>query len=204
MEASIMSFSVSDVAELKWSLGAFVLSIAVVAGLSVFSEDYRQSALQAKLSAQEQFNKARENFASAQNDFENMATYKLEYEALEAQKVIGNEQRLDWLEGLEKIRKQGVVLDFKYSIGPQRSYTPNPPQETGNFALNLSPMTLQIDLLHEEQLDRLFSAMMSQMKGWFILDKCNLSPGTSATGELASLKADCAGGWLTMKNKSAP
>ena len=199
-----MSFSVSDVADLKWSLGAFVLSIAVVAGLSVFSEDYRHGTLQAKLSAQEQLNKARESFATAQNDFENMATYKLEYEALEKQKVIGNEQRLDWIEGLEKIRRQGIVLDFKYSIGPQRSYTPNPPQETGNFALNLSPMTLQIDLLHEEQLDRLLSAVISQMEGWFILDSCSLSTVISGTGGASSLKADCAGGWLTMKNRNAP
>ena len=199
-----MSFSVTDIAEIKWSLGAFVLSMAVVAGLSNFSEVYRHGSLQAKQSAQEQLNKARESFATAQNDFENMAIYKLEYEALETQKVIGNEQRLDWIEGLEKIRKQGVVLDFKYSIGPQQSYAPNPPLDAGNFALNLSPMTLQIDLLHEEQLDRLFSAMTNQMQGWFILDRCNLSTGANPTGEIASLKADCTGGWLTMKNRNAP
>lgn len=199
-----MSFSVSDIAEIKWSLGAFVLSMAIAAGLSDFSEDYRHGALQAKQSAQEQLNKARESFATAQSDFENMATYKLEYEALENQKVIGNEQRLDWIEGLEKIRKQGVVRDFKYSIGPQQSYAPNPPLDAGNFALNLSPMTLQIDLLHEEQLDRLFSTITTQMQGWFILDKCSLSSSASATGETSSLKADCAGGWLTMKNRNAP
>jgi len=204
MEASIMSFSVSDITEIKLSLGAFVLSIVVAAGLSVFSEDYRHGALQAKQAAQEQLNKAREQAATAQNDFENMATYKLEYEALETQKVIGNEQRLDWIEGLEKIRKQGIVLDFKYSVGPQQSYAPNPPLDAGNFALNLSPMTMQIDLLHEEQLDRLFSAMMTQMEGWFILDRCALSTGTTDTGEVSSLKADCAGGWLTMKNRNAP
>jgi hypothetical protein len=65
-------------------------------------------------------------------------------------------------------------------------------------------MTLQIDLLHEEQLDRLFSAMTNQMQGWFILDRCNLSTGANPTGEIASLKADCTGGWLTMKNRNAP
>ncbi|MFA6120111.1 MAG: hypothetical protein WCT35_06135 [Sideroxydans sp.] len=199
-----MSFSASDIPEIKWSLGAFVISVAVVIGAATFSEDYRHNALKAKSSAQEQLNKARASLSIAQNDFENMATYKLEYEALESQKVIGNEQRLDWIEGLEKIRKQGIVLDFKYSIGPQQSFTPNPPLDAGSFALNLSPMTLQIDLLHEEQLDRLFSAMMMQMDGWFVLEHCALSSGTTQTTGIASLKADCAGGWLTMKNRSAP
>lgn len=198
-----MSFSASDIPEIKWSLGAFVVSLIIAAGLISFSEDYKQSAQKDSKAAQEKLTQARTQLATAQNDFENMATYKLEYEALETQKVIGNEQRLDWLEGLEKIRKQNIVLDFKYSIGPQQAYAPNPPLDAGNFALNLSPMTLQIDLLHEDQLDRLFSAMMSQMEGWFILERCTLSAGAATTAETTSLKADCAGGWLTMKNRSA-
>lgn len=199
-----MSFSASDVSQIKWSLGAFAVSLGIAAWLISFSEDYRHDAQKERQAAQEQLSKAQAQLATAQNDFENMATYKLEYEALETQKVIGNEHRLDWIEGLEKIRKQAVVLDFKYSIEPQQSYAPNPPLDAGNFALNLSPMTLQIDLLHEEQIDRLFSAMMTQMEGWFILDRCTLSAGGAQESGLSSLKADCAGGWFTMKNRSAP
>ena len=199
-----MSFSTSDIPEIKWSLGAFIVSLGIAAGLISFSEDYKQAAQKDMRTAQAKLTEARTQLATAQSDFENMATYKLEYEALETQKVIGNEQRLDWIEGLEKIRKQGAVLDFKYSIGPQQGYAPNPPLDSGNFTLNLSPMTLQIDLLHEEQLDRLLSAMMTQMEGWFILDHCTISKGGEQTSGLASLKADCAGGWLTMKNRNAP
>lgn len=199
-----MSFSASDIPEIKWNLGAFLVSLGLAAWLISFSEDYKHDAQKGRQAAQEQLTKAQAQLATAQNDFENMATYKLEYEALETQKVIGNEQRLDWIEGLEKIRKQGVVLDFKYAIGPQQSYTPSPPLDAGNFALNLSPMTLQIDLLHEEQLDRLLSAMMTQMEGWFILEHCALSGGDAQTTGMAPLKADCAGGWLTMKNRNAP
>lgn len=199
-----MSFSASDIPEIKWSLGAFIVSLGIAAGLISFSEDYKHAAQQDRQAAQEQLGKAQAQLSTAQSDFENMATYKLEYEALEKQKVIGNEQRLDWIEGLEKIRKQGTVLDFKYAIGPQQGYTPSPSLDAGNFTLNLSPMTLQIDLLHEEQLDRLFSAMMTQMEGWFILDHCTISKGGEQTSGVASLKADCAGGWLTMKNRNAP
>lgn len=199
-----MSFSTSDIAEIKWSLGSFLVSLAIVAGLVNYSQDYQHQSLKDRQAAQDQLTKARAQLAIAQNDFENMATYKLEYEALETQKVIGNEQRLDWMEGLEKIRKQGHVTDFKYSIGPQQSYAPNPPLDSGNFALNLSPMTMQIDLLHEEQLQHLFTAMLTQMQGWFILDRCSLSTVATEAGGITSLKAECAGGWLTMKNRNAP
>ena len=199
-----MSFSTSDIAEIKWSLGAFILGIALAAGLVSYSTNYREDALKERQTAQKQLNEERTQLATAQSDLENMATYQMEYQALETQKVIGTEQRLDWVEGLEKIRKQGHVIDFKYSISPQQSYTPNPPLDAGNFALYLSPMTLQIDLLHEKQLQDLFVALGSQMDGWFILDHCSLTAGTTSAGDTTALKADCAGGWLTIKNRNEP
>ena len=63
-------------------------------------------------------------------------------------------------------------------------------------------MTLQINLLHEEQLLQLFAKMQQQMSGWFMLDGCSLSR-TGSPDELAPLKADCTGGWFTMKNRNA-
>lgn len=195
-----MSFAVSDLAHLKWSLAALVTAAAAAVWLVDYGEDFKQQALKEKQAAQARLAEARTQLATAQSDAENMTSYKLEYEALVAQKVIGDEQRLDLVEGLEQLRKQNIVRDFKYTIAPRQPYTPNPPQEAGNFALYLSPMTMQIELLHEEQLDALFSAIQTQMQGWFILDGCTLTRG--GAGE--PLKAECGGGWFTMKNRNAP
>lgn len=199
-----MSFSAADIPEIKWSLLTFAASIAVAAGLINYSQSYQHQAQQDRQTAQRQLAEARSQLLAAQSDLENMATYRQEYQTLETQKVIGNEQRLDWMEGLEKIRQQGVVLDFKYSIAPQHAYVPNPPLDTGNFALNTSPMTLQTDLLHEEQLLHLFTALHSQMQGWFMLERCSLTAADTQGANPGPLKADCAGGWLTMKNRNAP
>ena len=199
-----MSFSVADIPEIKWSLLAFGASLAVAAGLVELSAGYQHQAKEDRQTAQRQLNEARDQLIAAQSDLENMAAYQKEFQALEAQKVIGDEQRLDWMEGLEKIRQQGEVLDFKYGIAPQQAYVPNPPLDTGNLALNISPMTLQIDLLHEEQLLRLFTALNTQIKGWFMLERCSLTPTGAQGATPGTLKAECAGGWLTMKNRNAP
>jgi len=199
-----MSFSTADIPEIKFSLIAFALSLALSAGLISFSASYQEKALQERQSAQKQLTDARTQLATAQSDQENMAAYQAEFESLQAQKVIGNEPRLDWSEGLEKLRKQGLVLDFKYNIAPQQPYTPAAGIEAGNFAFNLSPMTLQLDLLHEEQLLHILSAMRAQMPGWFILDRCNLSAAAVQGEGAGSLKADCTGGWFTMKNRNSP
>ncbi|HLY97009.1 MAG TPA: hypothetical protein VKO66_07310, partial [Sideroxyarcus sp.] len=177
--------------------------LALSGGLISLSNSYLEQSLKDREAAQKRLTEARTQLSAAENDQENMTDYALEYNALVAQKVIGNEQRLDWMEGLEKLREQGSVLDFKYAIAPQQSYAPDPPVDTGNFQLNRSGMTLQIDLLHEEQLLHLVGDMRKELNGWFMLDGCSLSR-TGAADELAPLKAECTGGWLTMKNKNAP
>ncbi len=198
-----MSFSAADLPNIKWSLGAFLLSLALSGALVFLSEGYLASSLKERQSAQKQLADARTQLLAAQSDQENMSTYALEYNALLAQKIVGNEQRLDWLEGLEKLRQQGTVLDFKYTIAPQQGYTPTPSLDAGNFQLSRSPMTMQIDLLHEEQLLKLLASMKQQMKGWFMLDGCTLSR-TGNSDDMMPLKAECNGGWFTMKDKSAP
>ena len=198
-----MKFSKADLPILKWSLGAFLLSLVVAGSLISLSEAYLAQSQKEREAAQKQLTDARTLLIAAQSDQENMSAYAQEYNALSAQKVIGNEQRLDWLEGLEKLRQQGSVLDFKYTISPQQIYAPQPPLDAGNFLLHRSSMTLQIDLLHEEQLLHLFANMQKQIDGWFMLDGCTISR-TGKIDELAPLKAECTGGWFTMKNKSSP
>lgn len=198
-----MSFSTADLPNIKWSLGAFVLSLALAGILLSLSEAHLAHAKQDRQDAQKQLVDAQRQFDAAQNDQQNMATYAKEYNALMAHKVIGDEQRLDWMEGLEKLRQQGRVLGFTYTISPQQAFAPSPPQDAGNFQLNRSGMTMQVNLLHEGQLLDLLAAMNTQMKGWFMLDSCALSRVTAGS-DTSPLKAECKGGWFTMKNRNAP
>ncbi len=198
-----MSLSAADIPEIKWSLGAFVVSLIIATALFYFSDNALNQARKTRQAAQQQLNEVKNQLDSAQSDAENMASYQLEYQALTAQKTIGNEQRLDWIEGLEQLRQKQIVLDFKYTIAPQQGYTPNPPLDAGNFTLNVSPMTLQIDLLHEQQLLNLLDAIHTNMPGWFLLEQCSIEGANNAEPG-ATLKAQCAGGWLTMKSRSAP
>jgi hypothetical protein len=137
-----------------------------------------------------------------------MSIYAREYASLVDYKIIGGEQRLDWMEGLTKLRQNQLVVDFKYTIAPQQIYSPKPTLDLGNFDLYLSGLNLQLDLQHEMQLIKFFGALRSNIRGWFIIDRCTLDrTTTSNSGEVQSLtqlKADCTGGWITMKKKGTP
>ncbi len=197
-----MILAKADLSYLKVSLSTLLLSLVLGGSMISLSEKYQERSLKDRQAAQSRLVDARNQLSSAQNDQENMAAYALEYDALLALKVIGDEQRLDWIEGLENLRQQGRVLDFTYTIAPQTSYMPDPPLEAGVFQLNRSDMTMQIDLLHEEQLLHLHSAIHTQIPGWFMIDGCAISR-TGSGDETTPLIAECSGGWFTMKHRDA-
>ena len=194
-----MTFSQSDLPNIKWSLLIFFITLSIGSGAVYFSNKYALNGNRARLATQQQLNDARVKLNAARDDLENMAAYTKEYSAIHNREIIGDEHRLNLIEGLEKIRQRNRVLEFKYTIAPQQPYKPEPAVDSGNFELKLSPMTLQIDLLHEEQLINFFASLRRDMNGWFILNHCTLEKSTTSD---AQLKADCTGGWLTMKNRN--
>jgi hypothetical protein len=195
-----MTFSQSDFPYIKWSVLAVVLTLTIGGSAVFVSHNYAHNAQNARRAAQQQLNEARSKLNAARDDQENMATYTKEYSAIQQREIIGEEQRLNLIEALEKMRKHNRVLDFKYAIAPQQPYKPVPALDGGNFDLRLSPMTLQMELLHEGQLINFFDSLRRDVNGWFILERCTLE---RASGQTAQLKADCAGGWLTLKNRNA-
>jgi len=68
-----MTFSKDDLPELKWSLGALALSIALAATLISLSENYLEQSLKEREAAQKQLNDARTQSVAAQSDQANMS-----------------------------------------------------------------------------------------------------------------------------------
>ena len=201
-----MKFSGSDFALMRWSILAICASSFISVIILYGSGGYAEQAREERRSAQDILNDARNRLATAHQDQENMDIYASEYSSLIENKVIGDDQRLDWMEGLEKIRRQNLVTDFRYTIAPQKIYTPQPPVDSGNFDVRYSEMKLQLDLLHEGQLPDFFNALRNQVKGWYQLEGCTLQRTAPGDGAAAApyIKAECSGGWITLKNRNAP
>jgi len=159
-----MNFSRADLPLLKWSLLAITLSLLIGSAAIWLSAKYIDHALAERQQAQRQLLDARKQFSDAQSDLANMSIYSHEFSSLVAYKIIGGEQRLDWMEELAKLHQLHYVVDFKYTIAPQQPYLPNPALDSGNFELKLSGLNLQLDVLHEMQLIRFLDALRSNIK----------------------------------------
>lgn len=200
-----MKFSKSDFPLLRWSILAICASASISAVVLYSSGEYAEKTLRDMRNAQKMGNDARNRLAAAHEDQKNMAIYADEYSTLIEHKIIGVDQRLDWMEGLEKLRRQNLVTDFRYSIAPQKIYIPQPPVDSGNFDIHYSETKLQFDLLHEGQLLNFFNALRSQIKGWYQLEGCTLQRSADeniSTATSTHLKAECSGGWITLKNRN--
>lgn len=201
-----MRFSRSDFPLMRWSILAVCASTLVSAIVLYSSSQYAENAQRDRRNAQNMLNDARNRLTTAHQDQDNMVIYADEYGALIENKIIGDDQRLDWMEGLEKIRQKNLVTDFRYNIAPQRTHTPQPPIDSGNFDIHYSEMKLQFDLLHEAQLLNFFDALHASVKGRYQLEGCTLQrTGTDNEGEqtaMTRLKAECSGGWITLKNRN--
>lgn len=197
-----MNFSSSDFVHIRASLITFLAVLAIGGSAVYFTQNMADSAHGAKQAAQRKLAEARNKYNTALADRDNLSTYAAEYDSWVRRKVIGDELRLDLIENLEAMRKQNLVLDFKYSIAPQQPYKPEPALGSSNFELRQSSMKLQLDLLHEGQLIHFLDALNKRMKGWFMLDHCALTRA-NVTGSPMQLKAECTGIWLTLKNRNA-
>jgi len=202
-----MKLSKSDFLLMRWNILSLCASLLISVLALYSSSEYAELSYKNQRNAQSQLNDARNRLNAANDDQKNMAIYAGEYGALIEHKIIGDNHRLDWMEGLEKIRQKNLAVDFRYIISPQKIHAPQPAIDSGNFDIHYSEMKLQLDLLHEGQLLDFFSALRSQIKGWYQLEGCTLQRTDTNGGEptiASSIKAECTGGWITLKNRNSP
>ena len=117
--------------------------------------------------------------------------------------MIGDEQRLDWVELLKEIRDKRRLLDLQYEIAPQRLLDGN---SAGDFSFASSTMKLQVKLLHEEDLLRLLGDLRSQAKALVLIKACAIERRPTNADESAggreNLLANCEIDWLTLHEVS--
>ncbi|MEO6976442.1 MAG: hypothetical protein ABI144_11320 [Gallionella sp.] len=203
-----MKFSNTDFLLMRWSLVAISVSILLSGGILYASTRYADYTQNNQRVVQRQMNDARNKLNMARQDQDNLSIYATEYGRLAANEIIGDDHRLDWMEGLEKLRDQNLVINFSYNIAPQKVYAPQPAVDSGNYIIHYSEMKLQFDLLHEGQLLNFFDALRRRIKGHYQLEGCTLqrvvTGGESGSASGKNIKAECSGGWITLKNRNMP
>ena len=200
-----MKFSTQDLSRIRGSLIVLALALALGAAAVYGSNKLLKDARQSRAAADRERTEATGKLERVKVEREDLQGYYQQYQVLVARDVIGPERRLDWIEAIEKIRSQQNVFSVKYNLGPQKTLSTAAAPTSGGFNLNLSGMTLDLGLLHEEQLLDFLDALRAEAKGMYLLERCNLTRiGSAQEIKFApNLRAECSLGWITLNDKTA-
>ena len=128
------------------------------------------------------------------------------YRAFEAEGVIGPEARLDWVESLRAVSRRLGLPELRYALGAQERLPADPDAEGEGFGVYRSLMDLQLGLLHEEDLIRLFEGLERASPGLFSVASCRVRRAGSHFVHLAAavnLRAVCTLEWFSLRQSGA-
>ena len=116
--------------------------------------------------------------------------------------IIGNEQRLNWIEVLREIGDEIRLPTLSYRIDSQQEYTPDFELDLGQYTLFSSSMTLTMQLLHEGDLFKILDKLEQDAKGTFSLKSCSIKSSASEISlnpMAANVAAECELQWFTIR-----
>ena len=190
-----------DFQTLRNPLIALLVVALIGAAIVYYSESMLVTARQQLSRQQAQFKDARTRLQKSGDEREIIVRYIDRYRQMERIGYIGDEQRINWLDGLRLANRQADLFGVEYQIGAQKPYSYAVDYNPGQLALNQSVMRLRFRLLHEEDLLRFFNALARQGNGLFTIDQCNLR--RINTGGIIryqpNVNAECDLSWITVK-----
>jgi len=186
-----------------------VLIAAVLAGAGVFLLESAGEALAAAerelAAAQTERRQHAERLARIAEE-EREVKQKLDvYQRLRELHILGEEQRLEWADAVTRIRKERELLDLRYRVDRQQqlfSATGKP----ANVDFYASRMSVDLALLHEEDLLRFLSDLRDSGNAFYSVRRCAVErTGQAATGVSIAprLRASCEIDLITIMDRAA-
>lgn len=179
-----------------------LLVVLLAGGAAVYYSDRLVKDAHQQLAQQQSLLKdARTRLQKSGDEKDIIAKYLDSYRQLESAGFIGEEQRINWLDGLRLANQQADLFGVDYQIETQKPYAYAADFNPGQLSISQSAMRLQFRLLHEEDLARFLNALARQGGGIFTVDQCVLR--RLNTGGVIrfqpNVRADCDLSWITLR-----
>lgn len=194
-----MKINARDLAKIRLPLLA-ALALLVGSLLIVsWSNHQAQRATQVRDAAAARKNQIEQRFRQVRTEELDLKERALLFQQLQARDGVGNEKRLEWTELLRSLQNELRLPGMRYEFGPQKAL------ETVSgvaYAWFASPLHLELQLLHEEDLLRVLERIERDAKALVVIQECRLERLTTppaSRDSLAQLKATCDMLWHTAR-----
>lgn len=189
-------------ASLKLSLFLVLAAVLLASGATLWS---RSQSHDAEIRLQQQnsaLNAAQQQLDRSQQQQHLIATHLADYQALVARGFVGAEDRLAWIEAVQRANRDAGLYGLNYHLVPRAASLPTLAQ---GLPLGQTTMTLTLPLLVETDLPRFLSALKARAPGVYHVQGCRLSRLSDAAFDATStpqLQAECELLWFTVSGKT--
>ena len=194
----------SELRALQTPLIALLLVVGISAGLIYQLDRLLTSTKREFAQQQNQLREARTRLQKSGDEKELIVRYLPNFDYLQRIGFVGDEQRLNWLEGLRLSNQQTQLFGIQYQIGSQQAYAYADELEVGQLTMHQSVMKLDFQLLHENDLMRFLTTLGKQGAGFFAVNQCRIQRvGSGGSIRVQpNLRATCDLSWITLRPNS--
>lgn len=191
----------ADLLALRNPVIVLILALALGAGFIYYLDQSLTTARRDLVEQQNQLREARTRLQRSGDEKQIIVRYLSNYQYLQRLGFVGDEQRINWLEGLRLSNQQTQLFGVDYQIGAQQPYPYASELEPGQLTLQQSLMKISFRLLHEGDLLRFLGTLAKQGVGVFSVNQCvikRIDTGGSIRFQ-PNLQADCELAWITAR-----
>ncbi|MBL8527784.1 MAG: hypothetical protein JNL68_08885 [Burkholderiales bacterium] len=192
-----------DLTALRGALILFATIVALGAAAIFFTGRLVVEAAAETARQRTALEEARLRYQRSGDEKDTIVRYLDGYEQLQREGVVGEERRINWIDGLRTANIHSGLFGVDYQIGVQQPYASG--AGLGGIELRQSEMKIRLPLLHEGDLLRFLDTLKRQNTGLFIVDQCALDRINQTGGSpryQPNLVAECNLSWLTLVEDS--
>ena len=187
---------------IKGSLIFFILTLIFSVGIVAVSGAYMDHAYDGRQSEKRAMRIWKNKIDGSRQSNKIIYQYENRYLELVRNNIVGEEDRLDWLENIQAIANARNMPSVKYDLSSQRLVEDKTGQHRAQgLKIYRSNMTLDMKMAHEGDLFAVLNALQEKAKGLFVVDQCNIEKTTKPTKSgNVDMSARCELGWYTFKS----
>jgi hypothetical protein len=194
----------------KKALAVFIVIALSMATVVTLSDMYKVKADEEEIKAKREMRKWRNKIEEANKNNQILVKHENTFKQLKDNSVIGDENRLSWVEVVQKTAQSRGMATVKYSISNQvLQEKKSLDKRYKGIDVFKSTMSLDMKFMHEGDLFAMLNALRSHARGLSVVDKCdveliNKSGLEQLSAEMAreNMRAYCELSWYTLKKAS--
>lgn len=183
---------------------ATVLVAAGIAGLAIADQFVKRAEVDLERTKAEKFN-LRNRLARATDEEREIREKLVDYQRLREQGIVGDENRLDWIDTIKAIKSERKLYDLRYRIDARRPIDYPGWKAGGDVEFMMSRMRLEAMLAHEIDLVNLLGDLSTRLAPHVSIRSCRidrLEQGKPITAPGPKLRSDCVLDLITVRDRA--